>query len=106
MKKDAFDLVKSWFESFGYKVLSKPKKQDNDCDMYVVGSKRTLRVEIKRMRVQKNKSWQTERISERQRFCDACAVVFPNDKVMVYSMPEYEKACSEGGYRSYNWLKL
>lgn len=106
MIKDPFDQVKEWFEIMGYKVLQKPSPQDNDCDMYVVGEKRSLRIEIKTVRVQQNGGWQAGNISENQRQYDAVALVFPCGNVLVEKMSDYLKCCSEDGYRSFNWLKL
>lgn len=103
---DPFDRVKAWFEGVGYSVLEKPAAQDNDCDMYVVGKKRSLRVEIKTVRVLQNGGWQACNISENQRCYDAVALVFPCGHVLVEKMQDYLKCCSEDGYRSFNWLKL
>ena len=105
-QKDNFDIVKEWFESFGYSVLEKPAIQDNDCDMYVVGKKRVLRVEIKAVRELQTGVWQAANITEPQRGCDACALVFPSGAVFVEKMTEYLKSCSAEGYRSFTWLKL
>ena len=106
MSKDNFDIVKEWFESFGYQVLEKPAIQDNDCDMYVVGKKRTLRVEIKSVREQMNGVWQAANITEGQKGYDACALVFPGGQVIVEKMSDYLSCCSENGYRGFSWLKL
>jgi hypothetical protein len=106
ISSDAFDAVKGFFESFGYKVLKKPDPQDNDCDMYVVGEKRAIKVEIKQMRILGNGVWQVPKISANQRGCDVCAVLLPNGAVFVEKMEQYLKTCSDEGYKSFTWLKL
>jgi hypothetical protein len=103
---DVFEIVKSWFESFGYKVLEKPEVQDANCDMFVVGSRKSIRVEIKSMSPSGSGSWQVPPITENQRKCDCVAVVFPNKQVFVEAMDEYLAHVSDKGYRFFTWLKL
>ena len=36
LEMNLFDIVKIWFESFGYQVLEKPNPHDTNCDMFVI----------------------------------------------------------------------
>lgn len=103
---DCFEAVKSFYESFGYSVLDKPDLEDNGYDMYVVGKKKAIRVEIKSVQVKTNGTWQAAPVTAHQREADVCAVVFPNGAVLVERMSDYLKSCSPEGYRSFTWLKL
>jgi hypothetical protein len=106
MKDDAFDVVSEWFIAMGYKVLAKPDPQDNNCDMFVVGKKKAAKVEIKRVRRQKNGGWQSDPVSKNQLKCDLLAFVLPSGSVCVESMDAHLSQSSEGGYRQFNHLKL
>ena len=103
---DTFNLVRLAFEGFGYRVLARPDPQDNECDMYVVGLRRTAKIEIKVVRELSNGTWQAAPITERQRRCDICAVVLPNNQVFLERMDDYLLCCSDAGYRAFTWLKL
>lgn len=104
--KDAFDCVKAVFEGFGYDVLKRPSKEDNDCDMYVVGTRRVLKVEIKKVQEKVNGSWQADFITKDQKECDCVAVVFPNGYVFLENMSDYLSCSSNAGYRNFTWLKI
>lgn len=106
MDLDSFDLVKNEFIKFGYKVLDKPDLNDINCDMYVVGHKKCLKVEIKNVVEKKNGTWQSDYISDNQKKCDVVAAVFPSGYVFIESMEDYLKLSSENGYRQFTWLKL
>ena len=106
VKQSSFLYVKEWFEKFGYKVLDEPSLEDNSCDMYVVGEKRALLVEIKSVRQLDNGTWQAGPVSKNQHGCSVCAVVFPNGNVFVEKMSDYLQHCSTQGYRQFTFLKL
>ena len=111
MKKEsksscAFDIVKKWFETMGYQVLEKPSIQDNNADMYVVGNRKAVSVEIKLMVIKQNGNWECDPISVNQRNYDLCAVVLPGGNVFVEKMSDFLIHCSDAGYRGFNWMKL
>jgi hypothetical protein len=106
LKDNDFQKVKTFFESFGYVVLDKPDPQDNCCDMTVCGKKKALRVEIKKLRILENGSWQVPQITENQKIYDCVAVVLPTGAVFVEKMDDYLKSCSDEGFRTMTWLKL
>lgn len=106
MKIDPFLAVKKLFESFGYTVLARPEPQDNAPDMFVVGKKKAIKVEIKTAREKQKGSWEADSIKPLQKSCDAVAVVFPNGYIYIEKMDIYLASCSDSGYRPFTWLKL
>lgn len=103
---DCFLLVAKNFRKFGYKVLNKPHPNDPAADMYVVGKKKAIKVEIKRARLVASGILEVSPVSENQKKCDAVAVVFPCGYVFIENMEEYLQHCYESGHRSMNWLRL
>lgn len=105
-KKSPFSLVAKTFRKFGYKILSEPHPNDPSADMYVIGKKKALKVEIKTARLNASGVLEASPISENQKSCDVVAVVFPCGYVFIELMSDYLQHCYESGHRSMTWLKL
>ena len=105
MKDDDFGIVAKFFERLGWRVLEQPAKEDNYFDMTLVSAKKSLRVEIKRLRILQNGQWESPPITDPQKNADVCALILPNDDVFCEEMRDFLSHCSDKGYRMFNWLK-
>ena len=103
---DDFSLVEMFLRKLGYFALEKPEPNANGVDLTAIGKRKSLRVEIKRLRILSNGSWQVGPVETNQRTCDAVAIILPNNEVIIESMDTYLSTCSEAGYKTYTWLKL
>ncbi len=102
---DCYDKVRAFLISLGWRVLEKPKIQDNYFDITAISNKKSLRIEIKNLNKKANGTWQVSAISEKQKNSDAVAVVFPNGGVFIERTEDYIKHCAAGGTRQFTWIK-
>ena len=102
---DLFDIVSKYLIGFGWTVLEKPSLEDNYFDLTAISSRKSLRIEIKKLHVKKLGQWQVSSITENQKKSDAVAVVFPDKSVFIEKMEDYLIHCSEGGTRQFTWLR-
>ena len=103
---DNYDRVKKVFEGFGYTTLEKPEMNENGVDMYVVGNKKSLKIEIKSVRVVSSGSWQTPPIEPGQRSSDMVAAVFKSGYVFIEKTEDFLSHCGKGGIRTFTNFKL
>jgi len=96
---DEWDKLKEYLEDVGWKVLDKPKKNENGADMTVVNDKISYRIEIKVARKLASGSWQVNPIEPNRRSDDFVAI-FVNNKWILRKMTDHLKLCSENGYNS------
>ena len=105
MSLDTFGCVATHLRKIGWKVLDKPKIEDNYFDLTAISHRKSLRVEIKQLQQKPNGAWQCGAVSDNQLRCDAVAIVFPDGNVFIEKTEDYMRHVSDKGYRQFTWLK-
>ena len=96
---DEWDKLKTYLERIGWKVLDKPKKNENGADMTIINDKLSYRIEIKVARKLASGSWQVNPVEPNRRVDDFIAI-FISGQWIFRKMTDHLKLCSENGYNA------
>lgn len=94
-------LIQDHFKKIGFDVIfynDKPSANGVDCWVKSI-NKKPLSVEIKKARKQKNGCFQVDPVSKPRLNDDLIAIIINEDYVLIESMEDHKKCCSQKGTR-------